>query len=118
MEVVELQAGAQVFDRFLVRARKALGPDVTALRLHILLNVYLNEGTNQSSLLKQLDVTSVTALSRNLADMSALTSSKKPGPGLIELRSDLMNLRQKSIHLTPRGRKIIMAILEQSPDLG
>jgi len=118
METTALQASVRLFDQFLVSARKTLGPDVTALRLHILLNVYLNEGTNQRNLLKLLDVTSVTALSRNLADMSTLTSTKKPGPGLIELRFDMMNLRQKSIHLTPQGRKIIMTILEQNPDLG
>jgi DNA-binding MarR family transcriptional regulator len=117
MQKTDLQASVRLFDQFLVRARKALGPDVTALRLHILLNVYLNEGINQRSLLKLLDVTSVTALSRNLADMSTLTSSKKPGPGLIELRFDLMNLRQKSIHLTSRGRKIIVTIMEQTADL-
>ncbi|MFT7218885.1 MAG: DNA-binding MarR family transcriptional regulator [Candidatus Azotimanducaceae bacterium] len=117
MQKSDLQASVRLFDRFIVRARKALGPDVTVLRLHILLNVYLNEGTNQRNLLKLLDVTSVTALSRNLADMSALTSSKKPGPGLIELRFDLMNLRQKSIHLTPRGRDIVNTILEHTPDL-
>jgi DNA-binding MarR family transcriptional regulator len=117
MGTPNLQASVRLFDRFLVNARKALGPDVTALRLHILLNVYLNEGTNQSKLLTLLDVTSVTALSRNLADMSTLTSSKKPGPGLIELRFDVMNLRQKSIHLTTLGREIIETILEQTQDL-
>jgi len=118
MQTSDLQASVRSFDRFLVSARKALGPDVTALRLHILLNVYLNEGTNQRNLLKLLDVTSVTALSRNLADMSTLTSTKKLGPGLIELRFDMMNLRQKSIHLTSRGRKIIMTIMEQNTDFG
>ena len=116
MNVPALQACAQLFDNFLVRARKALGPDVTALRLHILINVYLNEGTNQRNLLSVLDMTSVTALSRNLADMSTLTSSKKEGPGLIELRFDMMNLRQKTIHLTPKGRSIITSILENQAE--
>jgi DNA-binding MarR family transcriptional regulator len=108
----ELASAAIGFDQFLVRARHAIGPDVTALRLHILLNVFAHEGINQRGLLTLLDLTSVTALSRNLADMSALTSAKKPGPGLIELRFDPMNLRQKSIHLTQRGRKIISQILQ------
>ena len=61
----------------LVQARTQLGADVTALRLHILLNVYMNEGLSQTELLKILDMTSVTALSRNLADLSLLTSSKR-----------------------------------------
>jgi len=106
-----LSGAEKLFDQFLVRARNALGPDVTALRIHILLNVFAHEGVNQRALLNLLDMTSVTALSRNLADMSVLTSSKKPGPGLIELHFDSMNLRQKSIHLTPKGRAVVASIL-------
>ncbi|MBL6689471.1 MAG: hypothetical protein ISP91_03670 [Pseudomonadales bacterium] len=107
----DLAKMAAEFDRLVVQARKLLGPDVTALRLHILLNVYMNEGLSQSELLKTLDMTSVTALSRNLADLSVLTSSKRPGPGLIELRFDSMNLRRKTIHLTSKGKKIIRSLL-------
>ncbi len=108
----ELGNVAAGFDQMLVRARKELGPDVTILRLHILLNVYLNEGVSQSELLQILDMTSVTALSRNLADMSLLTSTKRPGPGLIELRFDNMNLRRKTIHLTGQGKSIVKSILK------
>lgn len=110
----DLIALATEFDRLLVQARTQLGPDVTALRLHILFNVYMNEGLSQSELLRLLDMTSVTALSRNLADLSTLTSSKRIGPGLLELKFDAMNLRRKTIHLTPKGRKIIKSILTKS----
>jgi hypothetical protein len=58
MGTPELQASVRLFDRFLVSARKALGPDV-----------------------------------------------------------DMMNLRQKSIHLTPLGREIIRTLLEQTQEL-
>ena len=51
-----LTTAAELLDRFLVRARHALGPDVTALRLHILLNVLANEGINQRKLLNLLDM--------------------------------------------------------------
>ncbi len=108
-----LAAIATELDQLLVQARKALGPDVTILRLHILLNVYKNEGLSQNQLLQILDMTSVTALSRNLADLSLLTSGKRPGPGLIELRFDSMNLRRKTIHLTKKGKSVVQMILRK-----
>ena len=94
-------------DRTMRYARAKLGADITIQRLLILINVYLHEGISQRELLQELDATSVTALSRNLADLSALTTKKAPGPGLIELRTDPMNLRRKTIHLTPKGRRLI-----------
>jgi len=88
-------------------ARSRLGADITLQRLLILINVYLHEGISQAELLGNLDATSVTALSRNLADLSGWTTKKQPGPGFIELRLDPMNLRRKTIHLTSKGRRLI-----------
>lgn len=104
------------FERLLRRARRELGPDVTLQRLLILLNVYLNEGLSQSELLRMLDATSPAALSRNLADLSAWTSRKQPGPGLLELRPDPMNLRRKSVHLTDFGRAVVERILQTTSE--
>jgi len=98
-------------DGTLRAARRHLGPDVTIQRLLILINVYLSEGLSQSELLQRLDSTSVTALSRNLADLSRLTSRKRPGPGLLELQVDPMNLRRKRVRLTPKGRRVVGRIL-------
>jgi DNA-binding MarR family transcriptional regulator len=58
-------------------------------------------------LLSLLDSTSVTALSRNIADLSSLTTKKLPGPGLIELRTDPLNLRVKRVFLTAKGRRFM-----------
>lgn len=98
-------------DRVLRCARSALGPDVTVQRLLILINVYLHEGISQRELLRRLDATSIPALSRNLADLSARTSKKTPGPGLLELRVDPMNLRRKTIHLTGKGRRVVRKLI-------
>ena len=95
--------------------RAHLGSDITVQRLLILINVYLNEGMSQNELMQQLDSTSVTALSRNLADLSNVTSSKKQGPGLIELRVDPMNLRKKRIYLTEKGKDFLGELLVQKP---
>lgn len=103
-------AGASL-DRALRMARRHLGPDVTVQRLLILLAVHRNEGLSQRELLALLESTSVTALSRNLADLSERTSRKTPGPGLLELRVDPMNLRRKTVHLTDSGRTVVDDIL-------
>lgn len=95
--------------------RAHLGSDITVQRLLILINVYLNEGMSQNELMQLLDSTSVTALSRNLADLSSMTSSKKLGPGLIELKVDPMNLRKKRIYLTEKGRVFLSELLVQKP---
>lgn len=88
-------------------ARSELSADVTAQRLLILICVYFNQGLSQRDLLTKLESTSITALSRNLADLSAWTTRKKQGPGLIELRSDQMNLRVKRVFLTSAGEKFV-----------
>lgn len=97
----------QMLDQALRFARARLTPDITAQRLLILISVFQHEGMNQRELLKTLESTSITALSRNLADLSTLTSKKLPGPGLLELRVDPMNLRVKRIYLTAKGRSFL-----------
>ena len=95
-------------------ARAELTADITAQRLLILLNVYFNQGMSQRELLKELDTTSITALSRNLADLSAWTTRKTEGPGLIELRPDPMNLRVKRVYLTDDGEQFVRRWLAAS----
>lgn len=99
--------GLHLLDRALRFARRKISPDITAQRLLILIAVYRNEGASQRELLRQLDSTSITALSRNIADLSSLTSRKSRGPGLLELRVDPMNLRVKRIFLTQRGKAFV-----------
>lgn len=101
-------------DRALRLARARLSPDITAQRLLILLAVYKHEGFSQRELLQQLDSTSITALSRNLADLSALTTKKTPGPGLLELRLDPLNLRIKRVFLTAKGKRFMKTLLQHA----
>lgn len=102
------EAGRLVaLDRALRFARSELTADVTAQRLLILISVFFNQGLSQRELLSKLDTTSITALSRNLADLSAWTTRKTEGPDLIELRPDPMNLRIKRVFLTDRGNDFV-----------
>ncbi len=96
-----------LIDRALRFARKNLSADVTAQRLLILVAVYFHEGLSQRQLMNHLDSTSITALSRNLADLSRLNTKKLPGPGLLELRTDPLNLRIKRVYLTRKGRSFV-----------
>ncbi len=115
------QAGGEsivALDRALRYARSRLSPDITAQRLLILIGVYLHEGLSQRELLNHLDSTSITALSRNIADLSALTTRKLPGPGLLELRPDPMNLRVKRVFLTRKGRSFVKQWISNSARKG
>lgn len=94
-------------DRALRFARAKISPDITAQRLLILVAVFFHEGLSQRELLLHLESTSITALSRNLADLSKLTTKKLPGPGLLELRTDPLNLRIKRVFLTKKGKRFM-----------
>ncbi len=106
----------RALDRALRYARAKLSPDITAQRLLILIAVYFHEGLSQRELLNHLESTSITALSRNLADLSALTTRKTPGPGLLELRVDPLNLRVKRVFLTAKGRRFMREWLTLTGD--
>ncbi len=103
-----------ILDRALRLARARLSPDITAQRLLILIAVYRHEGLSQRELLQHLESTSITALSRNLADLSALTTKKSPGPGLLELRIDPLNLRVKRVFLTVKGKRFMKTWLRHA----
>jgi len=97
----------ELLDKALRFARARLSPDITAQRLLILIAVYFHEGLSQRELLGHLDSTSITALSRNLADLSSLTTRKTPGPGLLALKTDPLNLRIKRVYLTSKGKRFM-----------
>lgn len=106
----------RALDRALRFARARLSPDITAQRLLILIAVYFNEGLSQRELLQHLESTSITALSRNLADLSVLTTKKLPGPGLLELRVDPLNLRIRRVFLTRKGRTFMKQWLAETAE--
>lgn len=107
MTAYNFDKNLQVLDRALRFARAKLSPDITAQRLLILIAVYFHEGLSQRELLSHLDSTSITALSRNLADLSSMTTKKTPGPGLLQLKVDPLNLRVKRVFLTAKGKRFM-----------
>lgn len=89
--------------RFLRKVRET-DPELTVQKLQILVEVMMNPGIEQQSLILKVDQTR-SAVSKNLADWSEITSRKKPGPGLIESRIDPRNRVIRTIHPTSEGRK-------------
>jgi DNA-binding MarR family transcriptional regulator len=98
--------------RFLTNVRRAEG-DMSVQRLQVLIQGYLGEELDQTSLVKGADL-SPSATSKHIASWTKLTAAKKPGPGYLESRPDPMNLKTRIISLTPRGREAVESILEHS----
>ena len=105
--VTALDDPLEILEKGLKFARARISGDITAQRLLILIAAYRHEGLSQRELSQHLAATSVTALSRNLADLSTLTTRKQPGPGLLELRLDPMNLRVRRVYLTRAGKSFM-----------
>lgn len=49
--------------------------------------------------------------SRHILDLGQYDRQKRPGYGLVETKIDPMELRKKSIHLTPKGRNLLNQLL-------
>jgi DNA-binding MarR family transcriptional regulator len=49
--------------------------------------------------------------SRHILDLGDYDRDKNPGFGLVETRVDPMELRKKTIHLTPKGRSLLNQII-------
>ena len=90
--------------RLIVETRQ---PDVTALRVMLLLAVAANPGISQAELRVLFDDGYKAAtLSRNIAELSTRTPRRTAGLGWVELRPDEQDLRVKRIFLTRRGRAV------------
>jgi DNA-binding MarR family transcriptional regulator len=53
----------------------------------------------------------VSTTSRHILDLGEYDRLKNPGFGLVETRIDPMELRRKTVHLTPKGRNLLNQII-------
>jgi DNA-binding MarR family transcriptional regulator len=53
----------------------------------------------------------VSTTSRHILDLGEYDRAKKPGFQLVETRTDPMELRRKTVHLTPKGRNLLNQII-------
>jgi len=49
--------------------------------------------------------------SRHILDLGEFDRKKQPGYGLVETKIDPMELRRKTVHLTPKGRHLLNQII-------
>ncbi len=97
-------AKANQVRRFL-KAVREVDPDVSVQKLQVLVEVMCNPGIDQASLLQSVDQ-SRSAVSKNIAEWSAINSRKKPGPGFIESRIDPMNRVSRLLYPTDKGKRM------------
>jgi DNA-binding MarR family transcriptional regulator len=53
----------------------------------------------------------ISTTSRHILDLGEYDRLKKPGYQLVETRIDPLELRRKTVHLTPKGRNLLNQII-------
>lgn len=98
--------------RLLKAARAMIADEVTVQKLDTLLQACLHpDGIEQGTLLEKAKL-SRSATSKNVADLSKITSRKTPGPDLLESVIDPMNRVIRTIRVTPNGEREVLRALE------
>jgi len=94
-------------------AVRLLDDNIPAQTLSVFLAVAKNEGIGIGELATKCGLADSSA-SRNVAALSDWHWLKRPGLGLVEVRSDRMDVWKKTVWLTPKGKKLaeqLVAIL-------
>lgn len=95
--------------RILQKLRQLVDADLSVQKALTLLLISANEGLSQVELAK-LAKTSRAATSKNVLDLTAVTSRKSRGPGLVEQRQDPMERRVNRLFLTAKGTKALKEV--------
>lgn len=94
-----------------VETLRAVDATLPVQTLAALLAVAITEGENVNSIAAKVDLSQSSA-SRNISSLTALDWRKKPGLKLVEYQIDPMNLTQKQLFLTDKGRNLIRKLIE------
>jgi DNA-binding MarR family transcriptional regulator len=89
------------------RLRAEVGPEVPAQRVLTLLAIAANPDLPQHDVPRHVRGIVDATVSRNVADLSAVTRMREPGPGLVEQRADPMYRRRNLLRLTTKGERLI-----------
>lgn len=89
------------------RLRAEIGPEVPAQRILTLLAIAANPDLPQHDVPKHIHGVAEATVSRNVADLSAVTRTREPGPDLVEQRADPMYRRRNLLRLTRKGERLI-----------
>lgn len=89
------------------RLRLEIDSEVPAQRVLTLLAVAANPDLPQYEVSKHVQGIAEATVSRNVTDLSALTRTRSPGPGLVEQRADPTHRRRNLLRLTAKGERLI-----------
>jgi DNA-binding MarR family transcriptional regulator len=91
---------------------RALNPTMSIQVAHTFLLVALYEGSSLTEI-TQLSGFKFPTVSRNILDLGTRNRKREPGLGLVEATFAPLELRRKSVKLTPKGK----ALLSQLNDI-
>lgn len=98
----------------LLRAvRKHIDPDITVQRLQVLLEIAMAGEIDQGALSKRVDQTQ-SAVSKNVANLSDITATKRKGPGLVRRDIDPMRMTNRILSLTDKGKSTLQAVIKDA----
>ena len=83
---------------------------ISIQQVHTLILVALHEGSSVTEIARMSGF-KLPTVSRNLLDLGMRNRKREPGYGLVETEVDPMELRKKSVTLTPKGREVIRQIV-------
>jgi DNA-binding MarR family transcriptional regulator len=91
------------FDRCIMALQASTDPTIPSQMMRTFIAVCENEGKSMTELAEVVGA-NVSTMSRHLLDLGPRNRKMEPGYGLIESRTDPMNLRVKCFFLTPKGK--------------
>jgi DNA-binding MarR family transcriptional regulator len=105
--MIEISADT-VLRRFLkaIEALRVLDATMQIQSVAALLAAAVEEGQTINEIGRKIDVTPSSA-SRNLSSLGELDWKKRPGLQLVEYRISPVNLSEKRVYLTSKGKKVI-----------
>lgn len=94
----------------LFQAFRALDPTMPLQLAYTFILCATYEGESVGEIARRAGF-AVSTTSRHILDLGEFDRMKKPGYKLVETRIDPMELRRKTIHLTPKGRALLNQLI-------
>jgi DNA-binding MarR family transcriptional regulator len=91
------------FDRCITALQASTDQTIPSQMMRAFIAVCEHEGKSMSELADIVGA-NVSTMSRHLLDLGPRNRKMEPGYGLVEARTDPMNLRVKNFFLTPKGK--------------
>ena len=94
----------------LFQAFRAIEPNIPLQVAYTFILAAMYEGESIGDIARRAGF-SLSTTSRHILDLGEYDRSKNPGYKLLETRIDPLELRRKTVHLTPKGRNLLNQIL-------